>query len=456
MTADLKKLFFKYGLYYPVTFIQGGGLRRSIRALEKTQFAHPTEIKNLQLEKIQKLVRHAKSTVPWHQSKLKIISPDQLTNFEKFADLPFVTKADIQSNSKSFQSTSNIGRLIEKTSGGSTGQPLTIVKSPSAWINELAATWRGYSWAGVDIGDLQARFWGAPLSNSGRWRARIINWICHRIYCSAFNFTEQGINQYWKKLVAAKPDYFYGYVSMLVEFADHIKRSGKSAAVRPRSIITTSEVLTDNARQHLESVFNTRVYNEYGCGEIGTIAHECEAGRMHLSEENVYVEIVANGAVCAPGEAGEIVVTELNNLAMPLIRYQIGDFGSIAADQCSCGRTLRVLEGLHGRAYDFVESSDGRRFHGEFMMYIFEGLQREGIGLRQFQVSQLDIGKFLIRVVPENDFDEAAREKVIAKIHEHVDRDAHVQFEMVESIPRERSGKMRVIVGIQSSTELRE
>ncbi len=448
MALNLEKKFFKYGVYYPVTLLQGGDLRRPLNSLRKTQYANPTHLKNLQLEKLQSLIRHAKTSVPWYRTSLQDINPALLTSLDKMSRLPLLAKADIQSDAAAFHSQTRAGRVITKTSGGSTGEPLTVIKSRYAWINELAATWRGYNWAGIDIGDLQARFWGVPLDGPGRWQAQLTDWICHRIRCSAFSFDEQDIEDYWAKLKARQPDYFYGYVSMLVEFAEHIKRTGQPAGIQPKGIITTSEILTDKARQVLASVFDTRVYNEYGCGEIGTIAHECEAGNMHLSEENIYVEIVSEGRVCEPGESGEIVVTELNNRVMPLIRYRMGDYGSISNEPCTCGRALRVLDGLHGRAYDFVYSGDGRRFHGEFMMYIFEGLKKDGVNLRQFQVHQLDIRKFLIRIVPEKNFDTAAQDKVIATIHEHVDADAKVEFEMVDKINREASGKMRVIVGM--------
>jgi phenylacetate-CoA ligase len=193
------------------------------------------------------------------------------------------------------------------------------------------------------------------------------------------------------------------------------------------------------------------VFNEYGCGELGTIAHECEAGRLHINDENLIVEVLDGGRPCAPGAKGELVVTELHNIAMPLIRYRTGDFGAIGAEPCPCGRTLTVLETVFGRAYDFVEAPDGRRFHGEFLMYIFEEAQRHHLGIAQFQVRQETLTRFHIRLVPGPGFSERSEQAVLARMREHLGPDIEARFEIVDEIPRERSGKMRVIIGMNTA-----
>ena len=122
----------------------------------------------------------------------------------------------------------------------------------------------------------------------------------------------------------------------------------------------------DSQRELIKDVFSTRVFNEYGSGELGSVAHECEEGSLHLSAENMIVEVVDGNRPCTAGEMGELVVTELNNYAAPLIRYRTGDFASRSDKKCKCGRGLPVIEHLFGRAYDTLTNFEGKRFHGEF------------------------------------------------------------------------------------------
>ncbi len=344
-------------------------------------------------------------------------------------------------------------RLIKKTTGGSTGQTVTILKTQQSWLWEIAATWRGYRWANVEIGDPQARFWGIPMRDGARRVAALTDLVCNRTRLSAFAFDDSDLARYVDKLRSFRPSYFYGYVSMLDAFATFLLDRGIDMQLDLECVITTSEVLTDPIRERLGRAFNTRVFNEYGCGELGTVAHECEHGGLHLSEENMIVEILDGNRPCAPGEPGEMVVTELNNFAMPLIRYRMGDFATLSPVPCQCGRSLHTLQGLHGRAYDMVRSSDGRKFHGEFMVYIFEDLKRRNFGIAQFQVVQTALDRFLIRIVPDGHYSPATVDIITAKIHEEIDANATVEIELTERIERSPSGKMRVVVGLPQETE---
>jgi phenylacetate-CoA ligase len=185
---------------------------------------------------------------------------------------------------------------------------------------------------------------------------------------------------------------------------------------------------------------------------MGTIAHECDAGRLHINEENLIVEVLDGDRPCKPGEMGELVVTELHNTVMPLVRYRMGDFASLSATPCQCGRTLSVLEGIHGRAYDFVVRHDGKRFHGELLMYVFEEAKAHGLPIGQFQVTQRALDDFLVTIVPVPGFDEAANTAAIAqRMRQFLGTDIRVDFQIVSTIAREKSGKMRVIVGLENA-----
>jgi phenylacetate-CoA ligase len=438
---SMRSFLYKYLVYYPVAAIRAGDVAGRLRYLRSSQFWSREDIRELQGKKLLEVVKHAGEPGEQERRSRDVRGLDDLHL------LPFTTKLDIQRRLRELQPLRWVG-AVRKTTGGSTGQPVTVVKTRSAWAWELAAAWRGFSWAGVGIGDAQARFWGMPAGQAGRLRAASIDAVCNRRRFSAFDFSWEEMARYERDVARLRPKYFYGYVSMLTMFAEYFRSEGRRPCFGLTCIITTSEVLSQPQRTLLEGVFGTTVFNEYGCGEVGTIGHECEAGGMHVNDENLILEIVDGERICQPGEIGEIVVTDLDNYAMPLIRYRTGDFGTTSRRLCRCGRQLTLLDEVHGRAYDFIVNSKGRRFHGEALMYIFEDLKREGASIRQFQVVQRGPSSFLVRLVSPEDSSERSRDRITEEFRRRIDDSANVEFEYVEEIQREKSGKLRVIVGM--------
>jgi phenylacetate-CoA ligase len=306
--------------------------------------------------------------------------------------------------------------------------------------------WWAYGWRGIRIGDRVARFWGVPVTAQRRLLARAADLATNRVRFSAFAFTDADLERYWKRCLAFRPVYFHGYVSMLEAFAQYVRAEGYDGTrLGLTSIVATSEVLTSPQRQLLEATFGCPVQVEYGCGEVGPIAYECERGSLHVMAQDLVVEVLRpDGADVGPGEAGEVVVTDLNNRAMPLVRYQLGDFASVG-DSCPCGRALPVLKAICGRAYDFVLAPDGRRYHGEYFMYLIEDLRRSGIEIRAFQVLQTSANKLKVAVVPPADSIGAEERAVEALLGERLPG-MEVHAERTAVIPRLPSGKMQVVV----------
>jgi len=171
-------------------------------------------------------------------------------------------------------------------------------------------------------------------------------------------------------------------------FARYLDQRGLKA-YRPCSIVTSAEGLEPDERALVERVFGCPVFNRYGCREVSVLASECPAHTgLHVMAEGLLVEIETPQGPAGPGEMGSILITDLLNDGMPLVRYRIGDLGSWAPGECPCGRGLPTLERIWGRAYDFVGTPDGRRYHGEFFMYLFEDLRRANAGVQGFQVTQ--------------------------------------------------------------------
>jgi phenylacetate-CoA ligase len=141
-------------------------------------------------------------------------------------------------------------------------------------------------------------------------------------------------------------------------------------------------------------VFGCRVFNRYGCREVSVIASECPAHRgLHTMAEGLYVEIERSGQQA--GQLGSVLITDLLNYAMPLIRYRIGDVGAWLDGACPCGRGLPRLARVAGRVTDFLVGSDGRLVSGIFLATYVVG-KRPSLG--QVQIHQESAGQVLFRI----------------------------------------------------------
>jgi len=434
------KWFFKYVIYYLVLLLRKEWVWSYKSFLSRSQYQSYQSLKNYQFEKLNNLLQASKCS-KFYRSRGY---PNYLESWEQLNNIPLLSKDDLRKYGGDMLTAKSGLFCTSKTSGGSTGAPVKVKKPSHAMAKEYAAHWRGYSWAGVDIGELQVRFWGVPLEGKARLRAMLVDLVARRIRFSAFKFKEADLDDHIKKLKNKKKFYFYGYTSMIHEMAVRVIEN-KVQGLEPKAIIVTSEVLTEASRETMKQAFGCQVYNEYGCGEVGTIAHECEYGEMHINMENVLVEILdEQGHPVRNGEVGEVTVTDLNNNLQPLIRYSLKDFGSVSYRKCPCGRNLQILKNLKGRAYDFIRNEKGEKFHGEFFLYIIENLSRLGhiIDRIQFVRNTDDLTVYF------SSSDEARLdiEHYIAnKLLKEFSAAIPIKFKDGNVISRESSGKLRVI-----------
>lgn len=446
----MNKIIAKYFLYYPVVFLRGEKILRYKADYMKTQWWKKEDLLEYQKRKLSALVQFSKEQVPFYRKQYQDIDIFKIKTVGDIQILPFIDKLSLRTNHGALISLKRPFFTESKTTGGSTGQAVSIVKTRDSLARERAATWRAYSWYGIDIGDPQAKFWGVPLNFLNRTKFQIVDLVSNRIRLSAFRFDEQALNAYYRRIVQYKPIYLYGYVSMIHAFAVYMQEKGLRLPYDLKCVITTSEVLTESHKATMEQVFQCKVYNEYGCGEVGSIAHECPKGSMHLMTENLVVEILNGDIPAKDGEVGEIVVTELNNYAMPLIRYRLSDFAEVVSGSaCDCGRGLPMIRKMVGRAYDMIRNVEGKIFHGEFFMYIFEDIKKKGFDVAQFQVVQTSKDSLCIKIVPGKRYSEKVEAILSETIKNKMGQSLKITYEFVQNIPREKSGKVRLIKAMQ-------
>jgi phenylacetate-CoA ligase len=236
----------------------------------------------------------------------------------------------------------------------------------------------------------------------------------------------------------------FGYPSslaLIAQFATEQRIAMDGLGIRVAFV--TSERLYEHQREAIEQTFGCRVANGYGGRDAGFIAHACPQGNLHITAEDMVVEIIdPAGNVLPPGESGEIVVTHLFTSEFPFVRYRTGDVGILSNEPCACGRGLPVLASVEGRTTDFVVAADGTILHGLALIYVL----RDMAGVEEFRIVQESLVHTRVEIVTGG----AGNDKLGAIIQESFRRrlgqEVEVTVDFLESIPRDQSGKFRYVM----------
>lgn len=433
-------------VYRPATWLRREPVFRLLRQYEASQWWAPERMAAAQEQSLEAILRHALSHTAHYAALAREAGIDASRAVASdLARLPLLTKLDLVERGDRLQAPLPSWQTSWKTTGGSTGVAVRLRKDRLATATEQAASWRSYGWYGIRPGDRQARFWGTPQTAKAKLRFAAIDFVLNRDRFSAFAFRRDDLGRYFARLRATRPVWAYGYVSMLAQFARYcLDESLPLAEAGVRAVVTTSEVLSAGDRAVISQAFGAPVYDEYGCGEVGAVLYECERGTRHLVAENLFVELLPDPTPDEPG-AARLVVTDLHNRATPLLRYDVGD-RVVAAPPCACGRGLPGFTKVFGRAYDFVETSDGTRYHGEFFLYVLESARDRGLPVRQAQFVQEDADRVRLRVVAgEGRPAREAGEWMARELERRSGGRLRVEVQEVAAIGREASGKIRLI-----------
>jgi len=437
---------------YPA-YLKLKGLRilEFLNELEMSQWYDAEQMRALQLRKLKALLTHCHMYVPYYQEIFNALSfnPEAVRALDDLQLLPFLGKKDFVKNAEEIRTVGKNFPFYATTTSGSTGIPISLLTDYNMVAYSIAARIRAQRWWGLDYGLKEASFRGRGLRKpSCRLRMTDVLLRNNMVFQCA-NLTNEIKYEYHKKLVRFRPDIIYGNCSAIYIFGRFIEENNLDiSTIRVRVVISTQEILHEYQRQFLQSLFKCPVIIEYGAAETGVIAYECTNHNMHLATENLIVEIIKDGKPAGPDELGEIVITNLNNYTMPLIRYKIGDVGRFIAGECSCGLKLPLLDLTVGRDCDTIVLED----HELPGAVLFGGLGKELTkltegGLEAYKIFQKDLNHFKFQYVLRDQGVKDRIEHVTKRIvREFLGPQIQVEFEYVDSIPRESSGKLRYFV----------
>lgn len=424
----------------------GEGQRiRFLREYERSQFWSTDQLQELQLERATRILNHAYDNCPFYRERFaqRGVLPSTIRSLEDWPHLPVLEKRDIQHEYRRMRAVNwpATDTIVNQT-GGSTGQPLRFYLHKDRLESRCGATMRHDGWAGLKLGDRVAYVWGAPRDIPQlKWRTRCRQMLLgHELWLDTAHITEPKLRSFLDALVSFRPRTIVGYAGGLALLAKFVLANG-IAAYQPASIIASAELLLPEDRQRIEQAFGCKVFNRYGCREVAVVASECEVrDGLHVMAEGLFIEVVTEPLGCTSGSPGAILVTDLLNFAMPLIRYRIGDLGAWASGSCPCGRGLPRLSQINGRVTDFLVGADGRLVSGVFLA-TYVVAQRPTLG--QVQIIQSRKGHVVYRLCPSDHYDPGADNRYLREsTKDYLGPGSTADIELADRLSPEVSGKI--------------
>ena len=418
-----------------------------LRELEASQWQSPQQLRALQQVKLRRLLILAAAHCPYYRDlfRHRAIDPQRDNPFDALTRLPLLDKTTLRTHRHDMIRADATDAPIRSNTGGSTGEPLTFYFDRRRVAYDKAARMRTHRWFGVEPGDREVYLWGAPAELKRQDRVRILrDRLTNEMLLSAFNMSPRTMREYLGRIETFRPVSLFGYPSSIAMLCEFGRSDG--IIVRPTSlkaVFVTGEVLDDCQRSAIERYFGVPVANGYGSREGGFLAHQCPHGSTHVTSENVIMEIADDDGKPVPqGEAGEIVITHLDNHAMPFIRYRTGDVGRLLDAGCACGRGLQVMDVVAGRRTDRLVATDGTVKHALSLIYVL----REIDSVRQFQIHQDRNRDVRIDVVAAPEFGRIQHQQIDRGVRRQLGRDVRVSLALVDRIEPLPSGKHRHVV----------
>ena len=413
----------------------------------KNQWKTYDELKDDQEKQLRHLINFSYRSVPYYHKlfdSLKL-SPNDIRMVEDLEKLPILTKDIIKQNWDDFKPV-NMGKIkySENTTGGSTGTPFNYRQSKYDRFFGGALLYRGWSYAGYELGDKMVFLAGSSLDvGANSFIVKKAHEISRNIRkLSSFDMGQDDMKKYTDVINSFKPRFMRGYASSINFFANYIKENDVEI-ISPSAVFTTAEKLMQPMRKNIEEVFACDVYDTYGLNDGGVGAYECsEHCGLHIDTERSIMEVVDDTGFQINEGIGHILGTSLHNYAMPFIRYDTDDMGHIIEDACGCGRESMLLKEVMGRSVDVLLTPEGKSVHGWFFLYIF---WEHCKGIKEYQVIQENIDEILIKIVQEDDFDEKQIE-IIGDIIKRKSSGWDIEFRFVDKIERTKAGKYKFII----------
>lgn len=410
--------------------------------LKKHQWLKEQDLIEIQEKKLRALVKHANQYVPYYRDSFDSIGiePRDIQTVRDLQKLPILTKENIRKNypDKLVSKGINFTKCHTVSTTGSTGLPLKVAFSSKMHDYTQALYLYSFTECGLRLTDkmvgIYHRDYRSSMLKSLLNKMGMLQWENIPIFNPVGSILEY--------LKYSDPDVLSTYPSMLTLLAKEIRRQNISS-INPRLILAGGETLTVNAENEIRVAFKSKILRTYGAEEFSILAFECEQhSGYHMISDAIILEVIKNDKHVAEGEEGEIVVTGLINYSMPLIRYKLGDIGTITYKKCECGRGLPLIKSIEGRTDDFLILPSGKKISPR-VINVIEDIP----GVSRYKTVQEARDRIVVNLVKEKGFGP----ETISEIKKHIKagclgEEVKVDVKLVDELSTNRRGKLRAVV----------
>ncbi len=335
-----------------------------LQQMDSSQWLAPPELRRRQFGQLELVLQHAFSSSPWYRKRWDgLFDPALPLTPARLAALPLLTRRDLQENFDGL-TCRNIpphGAVGETSTTGSTGTPVRVLKTELCLLLWDVFTLRDEIWHRRDLlGKLAMIRHGMPEGEFDNWGRATTGLAATGPLVVLGIEHDVGAQLAW--LQRQQPEYLMTHPSLLAALLDHAGAAGVRLESL-RQVRTFGEPVSAQLREQCRATWGAVITDAYSSNEVGYIALQCpEHDHYHVQSEDVLVEILDEGGrPCKPGELGRVVITTLHNFAMPLVRYDIGDYAE-PGEPCACGRGLPVIQRIVGRTRNMLVTAEGKRF----------------------------------------------------------------------------------------------
>lgn len=418
--------------------------------LLNSQYWSKKEIDEYKNKQLQLLIEHAYNTVPYYH-KIFVdygITPKDIVTTDDLIKLPILTKDLVRTNQDNLISQKYSKKsLVHGHTSGTTGKSLDYYKRDNEIAFQWAIWYRHRARFDCKLGDLHVNFTGKPIvpinqNNPPFWR---YNTPLKQYLCCMQSLNNKNLAALVDFLNGIKPRFYSGYPSIIAEVARLSLENGFAinSSAKPNAIFFGAELLLQEQRQILQKWLGSEVIltDQYGVSEGCGNASKCEHGIYHEDFEFCHLEAIETEKRADNLLQGKIIATGFCGYAMPFIRYEIGDVGAWSTERiiCGCGRSSNVFLSIEGRNEDYILVPEGRK------IMRFDYIFKDTPTIRESQVCQYESGKALIKIVPTKDYSFNTEDELRRLVKVWISPSLKIDFEYVDHIPREPSGKFRAV-----------
>jgi phenylacetate-CoA ligase len=417
--------------------------RRSF--MERSQWWSRERIQEFQWRELRNLLEHAYRSVPFYREKYATagIELGDIKSREDFAEVPVLTRDEINARRTDLCAQPESGRLIPHATGGSSGVPTRFFITLNSYDWRCAASDRAYSWSGYRTGERTLYLWGAPVGKVSQFKQAKLNsyrFFRRELFIPTFLQTPELWQSTFEAALRFRPKFIVGYVSSIEQFVRFLlDRDLRIPGVK--AVLAGAEPVYKSTRELVMAAFRAPLFDTYGSREFMSIAAECEYhDGLHIHCENLLVETELD----ATYGSSEILVTDLHNYGTPFIRYRIGDVGMLSDTACPCGRGLPLISRIEGRSLEVLRTRDGKAVSPIVWRHVLKDLPE----VKEFQIQQKNLDEIVLFLVLEHslsDRSETLLRREMAKVFSPATR---LIIKPVQAIPQLPSGKRRLAVGI--------